>query len=197
VENKTLLDKKFWNDRYLNNDTGWDIGNISTPLKNYIDQLINKELKILIPGCGNAYEAEYLYNNGFNNVYLIDLSAKALELFNKRVPNFPKSNLICDDFFNHEGHYDLIIEQTFFCAINPKLRNDYAKHTSSILNLGGKLIGLLFNQPLNKDKPPFGGSKEEYLEYFRPYFKIEIMEVATNSIEPRANRELFIKLIKK
>ena len=32
-----------WDNRYLNNDIGWDLGEISTPLKVYIDQLENKE----------------------------------------------------------------------------------------------------------------------------------------------------------
>ena len=108
------LDKTFWNDRYLNNDTRWDIGEISAPLKEYFDQLNNKELKILIPGCGNAYEAEYLFNKGFHNIFIIDLSPTALEHFLVRVPNFPKNQLICDDFFNHANQYDLMIEQTFF-----------------------------------------------------------------------------------
>jgi SAM-dependent methyltransferase len=191
------LDKKFWNDRYLKNDIGWDLGRISTPIKEYIDQLTNKDLKIIIPGCGNGHEAEYLFNNGFKNVFLIDLSPTALNIFSKRVPEFPEDQLICDDFFNLNEKYDLMIEQTFFCAINPDLRSIYAKHTSNILNSGGKLIGLLFEAELNNDKPPFGGNQKEYLNYFEPYFNINIMNIAYNSIEPRKGRELFINLTKK
>jgi len=191
------LDKKFWNNRYLNSDIGWDLGIVSTPLKKYIDQLTNKDLKIIIPGCGNAHEAEFLFNNGFKNLFLIDLSPTALNLFSKRVPKFPEEQLICDDFFNLTEKYDLMIEQTFFCAINPDLRSKYAKHTSNILNSRGKLIGLLFEAELNNDKPPFGGNQKEYLNYFEPYFNINIMNIAYNSIEPRKGRELFINLTKK
>jgi thiopurine S-methyltransferase len=191
------LDKKFWNQRYIEKNTGWDIGDISTPIKEYIDQLKNKNLSIIIPGCGNAYEAEYLFSNGFNNVFLIDLSPIALNQFKDRVPSFPTGHLICGDFFKHQGKYDLIIEQTFFCAIHPSLRTDYVRHAAELLNPNGKIIGLLFNEELNHDHPPFGGSKEEYLAYFKPYFNIEIMETARNSIIPRDQRELFIKLPKK
>lgn len=197
MENNSFLDSKFWELRYKNQDIGWDIGHISTPLRNYIDQIENKELKILIPGCGNAYEAEYLFNNNFKNIFLIDYSETALAQFNSRVPNFPKTNLICDDFFNHYSKYDLILEQTFFCAIHPNLRSNYAKHCSVLLKKKGKLIGLLFDDKLNDDKPPFGGNKEDYLNYFSPYFIINIMERAYNSILPRKDRELFIKLTKK
>jgi hypothetical protein len=90
-----------------------------------------------------------------------------------------------------------MVEQTFFCAINPTLRKDYAEHAAKILKPGGKLIGLLFDDELTANHPPYGGCKEEYLTYFKPYFEIKTMETAYNSIKPRANRELFINLVKK
>ena len=108
------LDSEYWNDRYLNNEFGWDIGYVSTPLKNYIDVLTDKNLKILIPGAGNSYEAEYLFNLGFKNVYLCDYAEEPLKNFLERVPNFPKNQLLQVDFFELEGHkFDLILEQTF------------------------------------------------------------------------------------
>ena len=55
-----FLSQSYWNNRYLENDFGWDTGSITTPLKTYIDGLTDKSLKILIPGAGNSYEAEYL-----------------------------------------------------------------------------------------------------------------------------------------
>lgn len=185
------LNKEFWNNRYQVNETGWDIGYISTPIKEYIDQIKDKSIKILIPGCGNAYEAEYLFKNGFKNVYLVDLSPIALSNFKKRVPNFNDYHLICDDFFNINDSFDLIIEQTFFCAINPNLRTKYALQMSKLISKKGKIIGLLFNDELNHDKPPFGGNKDEYLNIFDPYFSILKMEKSYNSIEPRKGRELF------
>jgi len=186
------LSKNIWNERYHNNDTGWDIGHISTPLKEYFDQIENKSLKILIPGCGNAYEAEYLIQLGFKNVFLIDWAQKALDEFQKRNPDFPSKHLICEDFFEHKGAYDLIIEQTFFCAINPSLRKEYAIQMKSLLIEDGKLIGLLFNDKLYSNRPPFGGKKSEYLELFSKHFQQVSMEKAYNSIPPRKGRELFI-----
>lgn len=194
---KNKLDKDFWNNRYLSKDIGWDIGNISTPIKDYIDQLENKELKILIPGAGNGYEAEYLFSKGFKNVYILDIAPEAIESFRKRVPAFPADHIICANFFEHKNQYDLIIEQTFFCALNPELRNNYVLKVKDLLKPGGKLVGLLFDDnKLNNDQPPFGGSKEEYLKLFVSFFKIRIMDAAYNSIAPRAGRELFIILEK-
>jgi SAM-dependent methyltransferase len=188
------LSETYWDNRYKSNDIGWDIGYVSTPIKTYIDQLTNKNLNILIPGGGNSHEAEYLYANGFKNVHVVDLSETALHNLKQRVPNFPKSQLLHVDFFDLEITFDLIIEQTFFCAIDPSMRIKYVLKMSQLLNKRGKLTGLLFNAPLNSDRPPFGGNKNEYLDYFTPYFNIDILESCYNSIDNRKNQELFMKL---
>lgn len=82
------LNAGFWDDRYQSNDIGWDLGTISPPLQAYFDQLTNLDLKILIPGGGNSYEAEYLYNKGFKNIFVVDLSKTALDNLKARVPDF-------------------------------------------------------------------------------------------------------------
>ena len=186
-----------WEKRYQDNETGWDIGSVSRPLQEYFDQLENKSLRILIPGCGNAHEAAYLHEKGFSNVFLVDLATTPLKNFAKKYPDFPKDHLIQANFFEHKDEYDLIVEQTFFCAINPADRAAYASQAASLLEKGGKLVGLLWATPMNENKPPFGGSKEEYLQYFEPYFKLRTFELAHNSIKPRAERELFLIAEKK
>ena len=68
---------------------------------------------------------------------------------------------------------------------------------NNLLKDNGKLVGLLFNDSLNEDKPPFGGCKSEYKKYIEPHFNIKVFETAYNSIESRRGRELFMILIKK
>ena len=189
-----LLDKNYWEERYLSGNTPWDIGKISTPIKDYFQSLENKNIRILIPGAGNSYEAEYLFNNGFQNVYVLDFSEEALKKFSKRCPDFPSQQLISENFFSHNGKYDLIIEQTFFCALNPELRTNYVLKMHQLLKPGGKLCGLLFNDPELKGNPPFGGSSEEYIHLFKNNFEIIRMEKARNSITPRMNREVFFEI---
>lgn len=191
------LSETFWNTKYKDQKTGWDLGVISPPLKAYFDQIENKELKILIPGGGNSYEAEYLFSKGFENVFVLDISEIALENIKKRVPNFPTTQLLHANFFEIEDSFDLVIEQTFFCAIDPSLRLQYAQKMQSILTPKGKIVGLLFEAVLNEDHPPFGGTKEEYLTYFQPYFQIVKMDPCYNSYPNRQGMELFVQLIKK
>ncbi|MFL1011385.1 methyltransferase domain-containing protein [Flavisericum labens] len=157
----------------------------------------NKNLQILIPGGGNSYEAEYLHSKGFKNTYVVDISQMALSNLKNRANNFPEEHLIHKDFFTLDIRFDIIIEQTFFCAIHPQLRPEYAKKAQELLFPNGKMIGLLFNVPLNQDQPPFGGNKAEYKTYFGPYFNIQIMEEAYNSHNSRTGIELFFKMSRK
>jgi hypothetical protein len=188
---KTELNADYWSERYTNEETGWDIGTPSTPLKEYINQLENKAIKILIPGCGNAYEAEYLFELGFKNVFIVDLSPIPLNNFIERVPKFPKQHLILGDYFELEDKFDLILEQTLFCAIDPTLRMAYAKKSSELLVEGGKLVGVLFNREF-QGGPPFGGNVLEYQKYFSTFFSKVSMEECYNSIKPRLGSEVFL-----
>ncbi|WP_435412958.1 SAM-dependent methyltransferase [Psychroserpens mesophilus] len=190
------LNEEFWDNRYKNDDTGWDLGQISPPLKAYIDQLTDTSIQILIPGGGNSYEAEYLFNKGFKNVFVVDLSLTALQNIKSRVPYFPSQQLLHNNFFDLDLSFDLILEQTFFCAIDPNLRNDYVFQMNDLLSDQGKLVGLLFDAPLNNDRPPFGGSKSEYINRFDNVFKIKLIDTAYNSFESRQNKELFFILEK-
>ena len=194
---RTEYNKNYWENNYLNKQIGWDIGYASPPITNYTDQLNNKDLSILIPGAGNAYEAEYLFHNGFKNITVLDIAEQPLENLKNRNPTFPKEKLIQGDFFKHDRTYDLIIEQTFYCAISPKLRSNYADKIYNLLNNGGKLAGLLFDFPLTEEGPPFGGSLEEYKNTFSNQFHIKVLETSYNSIKPRLGRELFIIFEKK
>lgn len=186
------LNESFWTERYKSGQTGWDIGYVSTPIKEYIDQLKDKSLKILIPGAGNAYEAEYLFKEGFTNVTVIDISPIPLQKLQERIPKEFHHNLVQINFFDFNGQFDLILEQTFFCAINPALRQEYAAKMLTLLKPGGKLAGVLFNVPLFSDRPPFGGNKEEYVKYFKDSFQIRYFDECYNSIPPRDGAELFI-----
>lgn len=183
-------DGNFWNQKYEKEDTPWNIMHISPPLKSYIDQLIKKDIKILIPGSGHAHEAFYLLEQGFSDVTICDFSDVAMSKL-KRIDSSNQLNLVIGDFFELKGKFDLIIEQTFFCALIPTKRKNYIEKTYELLNDGGKLVGVLFDRPFNHDGPPFGGTKKEYEGYFSKKFNIKKMEKCYNSVGARLGYELF------
>lgn len=192
----TSLDASYWDKQYQSNTIGWDLGTISPPIQSLIDGLTDQSLAILIPGCGNTYEAEYLLAKGFSNVTLIDIAPTLIENLQKKFINNPEIKVIQGDFFEHKGVYDLIIEQTFFCALPPFMRQRYVWKMHQLLAENGKLSGLLFNRHFDVN-PPFGGSTIEYQSLFSDAFEIEKMEECTNSVLPRMHSELIFNFIKK
>ncbi|WP_338409981.1 SAM-dependent methyltransferase [uncultured Flavobacterium sp.] len=190
------MNKKYWENRYINNKTGWDIGKISTPLKGYIDQLKNKNIKILIPGAGNGYEFDYLITQGFFNVFVIDIAEQPLKTIKIRNPEYA-DQIIYGDFFDLKDTFDLVLEHTFFCALNPNLRTNYVSKMNEIVNKKGKIAGLFFDFPLTEVGPPFGATYQDYLLLFQNNFKIKTLEKTYNSILERKDKELFFIFEKK
>lgn len=184
-----FLSAAYWETRYQEQNTGWEIGSASTPLVNFIKSIENINAAILIPGCGNSYEAEYLILNGFTNVTVIDFATTPVEAMKQKFANKPLK-ILQQDFFKHEGQYDYILEQTFFCALNPALRNVYVEKMSRLLKTDGVLAGLLFHKTFEIN-PPFGGRKEEYQLLFSTHLHLQKMELCTNSIKAREGTELF------
>lgn len=196
---KNVSQAEFWQQRYEQDSIGWDMGEVAPPLKAYIDQLpaSAKDQAILVAGAGNAYEVGYLHEQGFTNVTLVDFAPAPIQAFAERYPDFPAEHLLCADFFDlapEQYQFDWILEQTFFCAINPERRDEYVQQMALLLKPNGKLVGLLFDKDFGRDEPPFGGTKAEYQQRFDTHFEIEIMEPSYNSHPARQGSELFIQL---
>ncbi|HEY4109034.1 methyltransferase domain-containing protein [Puia sp.] len=196
-------DPDYWNERWLTGDTGWDMGGVSPPLQHYFQQLTHKDLPILIPGCGNAYEAAWLLDNGFTDITLLDIAEQPTRLLREKFAGSP-IKILTADFFQHQGQYHLIVEQTFFCSLDPTLRPAYAEKAHDLLRPGGRLAGLLFDRdftggppdrpPVCRPKahqPPYGGHKAEYQKLFGKNLTLKTLAPCYNSIKPRAGKELF------
>ncbi len=196
MSNEKQLDQEYWDIQYKTNDTGWDLGKVSPPIKEHTETLDTKHIRILIPGCGNSYEAEHLLNQGFTDITIIDIAPTLIKNLEEKFKKKSNLKIIQGDFFEHKGEYDLIIEQTFFCALPPVMREKYVQKMHQLLSNDGKLVGLLFNKTFDLG-PPFGGSHSEYKKLFKIHFEILQMDLCQNSIKPRANSELFIEFQKK
>lgn len=187
---------EYWSTRYRENNTPWDIGYASPPITEYFTKLMSRDQRILIPGAGNAHEAVWLWQEGFKKIWVADMAPEPLNELQRQLPDFPKDQLLLKDFFDLNMQFDLIIEQTFFCALRPDRRSDYVAKMRELLMPEGMLLGVLFNFPLTEQGPPFGGSIDEYQDLFSHGFKIKTLETCYNSIKPRQGNELFVQLVK-
>ena len=193
---KNVNDFEYWENIYLNNDTGWDLG-AATPYIEKISDKIKKG-KVIILGCGRGYDAVMLSEKGFE-VTAVDFSPSAIKFLNNLADKQGVLvKIIQKDIFslrdNFEGHFDYVIEQTCFCAIDIKRRPEYELLVSKLLKVKGQLIGLWF--PIGKKNadggPPFGVSIKEIKLLFSNKWNIVNEKYSNLSIEKRRNREKII-----
>jgi len=191
------LTADYWNQRYQQENTPWDLGDVSPAIKHYMDRWTDREARILIPGAGRAYEALYLHQRGFSNVYVCDWAPEAFQYLRAQAPDFPDDHLLVGDFFALDLTIDLLIEQTFFAAIDPSRRDDYARQAATLLKPGGWLVGLLFDGEIKRPGPPFGATRETYREHFSRYFDILELDTAQHSVDARRGMEVFVRFQRK
>ena len=191
----------FWNQKYINNDDQWDIGS-PTPI--FIDwsKTLSNRKKILIPGSGRGHDALYLGQKN-HDVYAIDFSCEAIKYLKLKSKKLNiKVNAICEDFFNLSNYYgtmDIILEYTFFCAINPKLRMEYIHETLKLLKDNGLFVGIFLplDKHLSEGGPPYGVNLDQTMDCFSEYYDIIECKKSKLTIEPRFNNEVFTIMRKK
>ena len=191
----------FWNQKYINNDDQWDIGS-PTPLFVDWSKTLSNRKRILIPGAGRGHDALYLAQEK-HDIYAIDFSSEAIKhLASKAKKINIKINAICKDFFNLPEYYgtmDIVLEYTFFCAINPKLRLKYIEQTFKLLKDNGLFVGIFLplNKHIKEGGPPYGVNLEETIDEFSNYYNILKCEKSTLTINPRIGNEVFAIMSKK
>lgn len=192
------LNEDYWTKRYQEHKIGWDMGVPSPQLLHFMENQneVGRNDRILIPGAGNAHEWVHFVQKGYEQVYAMDISPFPLNTLASRNPEHAHL-LLHEDFFRHDAKYDLILEQTFFCALDPSMRSTYVEHTHRLLKKGGILAGVLFNRTFPHQGPPFGGNQEEYQSLFEEWFEVIHMDEAMHSHPARLGSELFIHLVAK
>ncbi|MFZ9754711.1 MAG: methyltransferase domain-containing protein [Bacteroidia bacterium] len=190
--------QEFWNGKYQVGETAWDLNGPSPALVKAFAKWQNKEARILIPGCGSAWETDALLEMGFTHITLIDIAPDLVaQLKTKYADRADRVTVLEGDFFQLEGQFDVVVEQTFFCALPPLLRSAYVRKMYHLLASKGEIVGLLFNRDFEQDGPPYGGTAEEYKGLFEPYFHLLTMENSVDSHPKRLGTELFITFEKK
>ena len=195
-------DAAFWAELYRTGDTGWDQGGPSPGLVDFLKNDLGarravslRSGRVLVPGCGHGHDARALAAAGFE-VTGLDVAKNAVQEATRIAKSQGLSKILFKqaDFFDlpkplHRP-YDLIFENTFFCAIDPAHRNRYVETAASLLKSGGFLLGVFYNiQP--ETGPPFGATREELLDRFSHRFTL-VLDRVPRSIPRREGKELLM-----
>jgi SAM-dependent methyltransferase len=158
----------FWESRYRDNFIPWDAGTVPASLQEYARNL-SPGARVLIPGCGSAYEAAHLSDKGCE-VLAIDFSPAAVEAARKNLAGLGCIVRLADFFdFDFGRPFDVIYERAFLCALPRKMWGGYADRCAQLLKPNGVIAGFFFFADTPKG-PPFGTSQAELDALLKPQF---------------------------
>jgi SAM-dependent methyltransferase len=177
----------FWDERFREGVTPWDAGGVPQAVREFLAREPAK-LRVLIPGCGSAYEARAFAEAG-HEVVAIDFSAGAIDAARRVLGGLDRS-LVFGDFFEFDfgAPFDLVYERAFLCALPRVHWPRWATRVAELLRPGGRLAGFFFWRD-DPGGPPFGLKAAELEPLLAPAFdRIEDAAVA-DSIPVFAGRE--------
>ena len=188
---------EFWEACYETDNDGWDLGG-PTPFFQRIASEIPKG-KICVIGCGRGYDAVTFAKEGFD-VTAIDFAEPAVLEARERARKANVSlSVLRENIFDLpeelHGKFDYILEYTCFCAIGPERRFEYDRVVWQLLKPGGSLLGLFLplDKELEEGGPPWGVDIIDLHKLFGLHWDLEEEEMPPESIEHRANREIFMR----
>ena len=185
-----------WEARYQEGDTPWDLGKPTPVFSRLIREKRFAPGKLLIPGAGRGYDAIAFAQAGFD-VTSVDVSESACAFLREHAAKEGVSlEVRQEDFFamHEEGTFDLALEYTFYCAIDPSLRTAYRDQMARLLKPGGLLFGLFFplGKPMDAGGPPFGVKREEVEASLSECFDLVHAEEPADSVKPRRGNEILM-----
>ena len=186
-----------WEADYERRTDGWDLGGPTPAFKRLATSGRFKPGRMAVPGAGRGHDAREFARHGFQ-VTAIDFAPHAIrEMKRLSDPNAPIEILQHDLFAlprELDGSFDYLLEYTYFCAIDPKRRADYADVVNRLLKPGGTYIDMAFPLDGRAGGPPFSVSEKEVMGLFTERgFQLLAREKPEDSIKPRKHaEELFI-----
>ena len=173
----SIFSPDYWEESYQSGDMGWDLGRTTPVFEQWI-QSKSDPLSICILGAGNGWDALHFSKLG-HIVTAVDFAEGAVKNMNDSARRLDLAiNIMHLDIFDlsqqFHQEFDVVLEYTCFCAIDPARRKDYIKMVSHILKPEGELVGLLF--PIDKDPkddgPPFGVDLNTTILLFSRYLRL-------------------------
>lgn len=193
-ENADLSESYLWSERYIKEDTGWDMGSPSPSLVWAVDKLKLPRMRVAVLGCGAGHDAQLFASKG-HMVTGFDFSQEAIKKAQSLYPSHSHLKWECRDVFEisdeFRNSFDLIVEHTCFCAVDPARRSELVKVWRSILSDEGQILGVFFVMP-KPYGPPYGGTEEEIQDLLQEHFRKSLWVRSKVSHPGRLGRELVV-----
>lgn len=178
----------FWDVRFRQKRTPWDAGSTPPDLERYLT-VKRSGGRVLIPGCGSAYEVRSFSDKGYE-VVAIDFSQAAVERARAELGPWHTA-VVLGDFFSHDfgaRPFDIVYERAFLASLPRKMWADYAARVAELLRPRGRLIGF-FVYGEQQGGPPFCLKAGELAGLLGEKFEKVDEAVVTTSVPVFVGRE--------
>lgn len=193
---------EYWDNVYRedapNGAPRWDIGGPAPPIVRMLAGglcPVEPPASVLVPGCGTGHEAAHLAALG-HNVVGVDWAESGVAAARDRLAPWPHAAVEQADFFSlperadFAGGFDLVVEHTFFVAIDPSRRTEYAAVVEACLRRReGWYLGLFYNHR-RPGGPPWDADADAVRAAFaRPGWQLVHWEMPEDSTPHRQGKE--------
>lgn len=135
-----------WQHAWRAGRTPWDAGASPPALHHLLERDLVPGGRVLVPGCGTGYDLAALARHD-REIIGIDISEDARRAFVQTHQSLPGSvSYEVADFFSYEAgeDFDFVWDYTFFCALDPSQRADWAAAVERFVKPTRMLATLLF-----------------------------------------------------
>ncbi len=199
-ESHTVSNSEYWQRRYCEQQDGWDLGKPAPPLAFFFESahMPMAPARAVVPGCGRGYEVLRLAKLGYHAVG-VDFADAAIDAARgaAETQQFETATFVHTDFFHfaaqpeNQESFDIAVEHTCYCAIDPKRRDAYLDALLRIMRPGGLFVGLFWACGL-AGGPPFTTDRAELENRFLSKLIDGGIEEARDSVSPRAGAEFLL-----
>jgi SAM-dependent methyltransferase len=186
------LSPDFWQQHYEDGTTRWDLGQPSPPLVSWWHGSSWQPQRAIVLGCGRGHDARFLAAQGVE-VLGIDFAPGAIAAARQQhqTPGL-KLEFVQQDMFqllpDYAQQFDLVVEHTCYCAIDPSCRDDYVALAAQLLRPQGRLVAVFFTHNRGGG-PPYATTPAEIRQRFSPRFQLLQLTPVENSVPSRAGEE--------
>jgi SAM-dependent methyltransferase len=179
-----------WNNRYVEERTGWDLGEAPASLRRVVEARSGegKRLSVLVPGAGRGHDARAWAAAGHEAV-AVDFAPLAIEEGRKLAAEagldieFVEADVsaLPEDWTDR---FDVVWEQTCLCAIPVDLRKPYVKEVQRVLKPDGEFVAVLWNHGRDGG-PPFDMHVDAVMDALDGRFEVLEHELVPDSPKDR------------
>ncbi|MFC1481482.1 methyltransferase domain-containing protein [Candidatus Neomarinimicrobiota bacterium] len=192
----------FWDDRYKTHNTGWDLGTPTPIFLSWLAEHPAHNQRVCVLGAGSGYDAIAFARQGYI-VTAVDFAPTATALIQTNADEAEVNiDVITGDLFDlpetHADAFDLVVEYTTYCAIDPGRRDEYIEVVSKLVGAEKRFLALFW--PVNKladTGPPFRVTRSDIEDRFSKYFELESQLMPDNSAEGRQGKEILAEYRRK